>query len=529
MPRNLGLGRLRGLGGLMRGDGGAKPPLIYDTFAAANGTLLTAHTPDITTGGAGWEATFANYGLPEALNIQSNKAANNTNAVTVGGSVIETGKADVTITATITTVASAESGGNGIVFRYQDTQNYWTAELLTGAGGGNKLRIGKVESNEFAAVTTVAATVAQNTDYEMTITLSGNNITVAAAGTTATATSSKFATATKHGILSVSANSSTYSKVDNFRVSSNPNSPPGEGGPTALQAAYLAQQFGMFLHYNMSTFVDVEWADPNIDVDTFAPTGLDINNWMDAAVSAGMKYAVLTAKHHDGFALWPTAYAVGGYDPYGIGSTAWYASSAIDIVDEFATQCAAHSINPCLYFSIWDRTYEARSDKTAAGDPAAYIAMIEAQLSELLTNYGNITAIWTDGWGWQADTGYTNIPYATISNYIKSIQPNCMLVENAHTHPSVTSEIETYEQNETFDLNGNTRPSEVCSSIRVNERWFYRSTDGQADADIKTAVSLNALIQTYNGNNANYLLNVTPTTAGVLPEAQVTRLAQLHT
>jgi len=270
----------------------------------------------------------------------------------------------------------------------------------------------------------------------------------------------------------------------------------------------------------MSTFTGEEWATPNIDPDTFAPTGLDIDQWLDAVVSAGGKYAILITKHHDGFALWPTAYHVGGYAAYGIGVTAWYvANGSPDIVGLFVTKCSARSLNPVLYYSTWDRTYEAR---VGAGYAAGYSAMVIAQLTELLTNYGNITALWFDGW--THPSIQPNVSVDAVWNLIQSLQPNCLLIFN-NTPYNYLSEIDIYEQ--TPAPTGNTRPAEVIYSMRADSTWFYNAASGQTSAYLKTAATINAAIQSANANGAVYCINVTPGTDGHLPAAQVTILGEL--
>src|SRR4030043_2220839 len=175
------------------------------------------------------------------------------------------------------------------------------------------------------------------------------------------------------------------------------------------------------------------------------PTDLDIDQWLDACVAADIKCAILTTKHHDGFALWPTSYHAPAHDPYSIAETTWYAmNGSPDIVELFVDGCRSRGIEPGLYFSINDTTYETRTATNETTEAASYIAMIETQLSELLSNYGSITTLWLDGWGWHM--GYNEIPYITIRNFIGNISPNCVVVENSQTgHPNYTSDIDVYE------------------------------------------------------------------------------------
>ena len=283
--------------------------------------------------------------------------------------------------------------------------------------------------------------------------------------------------------------------------------------------------FGAFICWNMPTFTADEIADADMSVDTFAPTDLDIDQWLDAAVGAGMTYAVLTVKHPDGFALWPTTYAVPGEDPYSVAQTAWYAANGSpDVVALFVAGCRARGLAPCLYYSMWDLTHEARSGTDETSDAAAYLAMIQTQLNELLTGYGFIPALWFDGWGWHL--GYEEIAYATIYNYVKGISPNTVIVENSHTHPTVTSEIEEYEIVIDGAIPaGNLRYSEQCETIRTDGHWFYHVADDPAD--LQTTAYINAAKANANNNMGTYLLAVTPGTDGHIPAQQLAILAAL--
>jgi len=291
-----------------------------------------------------------------------------------------------------------------------------------------------------------------------------------------------------------------------------------------LRRNYVNHMLGALVCWNMPTFHELDHADPDMNVDTFAPTGLDIDQWLTTIVSAGGKYATFTAKHHDGFALWPTAYAASGHLPYSVAQTAWYAANGNpDIVDLFVTKCLAHGLIPGLYFSIKDYTYEVRSGTTQYDHPTEYVAMIKTQLTELLTNYGTIESIWFDGWGWLM--GYDYITYAMIYNFVKSLSPTTLVIENAQTHPTLTSEIETYEALDIIPV-GNIRLSEAVQSCRINGRWFYEIHDDQSAAAYDLA-NTQWQIANANGNNGTYLISSSPNLAGVIPAAQVAFFATI--
>lgn len=295
-----------------------------------------------------------------------------------------------------------------------------------------------------------------------------------------------------------------------------------------LRQNYVNQGFGALVCFNNISFTESEAiTDATLAVDTFAPTDLDIDQWLDSCVDAGMTYACLTAKAHMGFCLWPTAFTVAPHAPYSIESTAWYAANGSpDIVKLFVDSCRSRGLGVGLYFSIYDITWETRAGKDETTDAAAYIAMIETQLSELLSNYGVIDSIWLDGWGWKI--GYEEITYATIYNYIKSIQPNCLIIENSHTHPSVTSQIELYEHDTDGHIPaGNLRLSEEVNTIRNDVHWYFHPLHDQTATGLQSSASLNADKVQCNARNGTYLLGITPGTDGHLPAAQVTILQEI--
>jgi alpha-L-fucosidase len=272
-----------------------------------------------------------------------------------------------------------------------------------------------------------------------------------------------------------------------------------------LQADFLKLKFGMFLHFNMGTFTSEEWATPGQSPNTFNPKSLDCNQWADAAKAAGMKYMTLTTKHHDGFCLWPSA-----YNSYNVKFSSWKNGKG-DVVREFVNATRLKGLEVCFYYSIWD--------KTSGEDPA----FIKNQLTELLTNYGPIKVMWFDGWGWQV--GYQKVPYESIRDHIKSLQPDCLILENNHEKSLAHSDIVGYERNiDGVVLEGNTLPAEMCDNIRSDGKWFYQ-TEGYDNLK-----SLEEIIASKNSSNkysCNYLLDVTPDVRGRIPDCQVELLKKI--
>ena len=172
--------------------------------------------------------------------------------------------------------------------------------------------------------------------------------------------------------------------------------------------------YGMFIHFGMNTFIDKEWSEGMEPATTYNPTELDCEQWVKTARDAGFRYVLLVTKHHDGFCLWDSA--VTDYDVASSGNPT-------DVVKAVADACCKYGLEFGIYYSLWDRhepTY--RSE-----DFGEYRKFMDDQLTELLTNYGDICEIWFDG-GWDKRPEEWDIPH--IYELVKSLQPNCAMGVN---------------------------------------------------------------------------------------------------
>lgn len=205
--------------------------------------------------------------------------------------------------------------------------------------------------------------------------------------------------------------------------------PTNKAVPSEKQIEYQKMEVIGFIHFNMNTFTDKEWGYGNEDPKLFNPANLDADQWAKVAKEAGMKELILTAKHHDGFCLWPSAYTKHSikYSPYKNGKG--------DIVKEFVHACRKFGIKPGLYLSPWDR-----NDADYA--TAKYITYYENQLRELLTNYGEIDEVWFDGAnggdGYYGGANETRIidrktyyPWKQIWGIVHKLQPNSLIFSDA--------------------------------------------------------------------------------------------------
>jgi len=277
--------------------------------------------------------------------------------------------------------------------------------------------------------------------------------------------------------------------------------------------AYTDLQRGMFLTWNFATYVGTEFLDASAwPIDTFNPTGLDITQWAQVASDFGCTYAVLTVKHQDGFTLWPTDTTTRG-----LVNTAWYTNnSERDITQEYVDAFRAAGILPFFYFSVLDTYWVYQNPGWTS---AQYKAFAEAQITELLTRYGQIGAIWLDStYPW---FGNTWLPWASAEErnaFIRSVSPGIIIIDNNYLGSFASSDVLEYES--AGPPGGNTNAAEMCFSIGGPYAWFWKA-DNEA---LASADSIASTIIFANANNCSSLVNVSPNAVGVIPAQFITRL-----
>lgn len=316
--------------------------------------------------------------------------------------------------------------------------------------------------------------------------------------------------------------------------------------PTPQQLEWQHMELTAFLHFGVNTFTGREWGDGTEDPAIFNPTSLDCEQWVRTLKESGFKMAIITAKHHDGFCLWPTKTT-----RHSVVSSSWKDGKG-DVVRELRDACKKYGIKFGVYLSPWDR------NASCYGDSPAYNQFFIEQLTELLTNYGEVHEVWFDGANGEGPNGKKQIyDWDAILKTIRRLQPKAVTAimgddvrwvgnekgigrETEWSATALTPGIypRSGEQNKELGIFGKAKdlggrdivaratelfwyPSEVDVSIRPG--WFYH-----ADQD-KQVKSLNHLTDIYFksvGYNSVLLLNIPPDLRGLINENDVQRLKE---
>ena len=306
------------------------------------------------------------------------------------------------------------------------------------------------------------------------------------------------------------------------------------------RSEFQDKKFGVFLHWGLYSMMGTtEWIlnAPDMKHDeykkiagAFYPGNFDADKWVKTIKDAGAKYITITTRHHDGFSLFDTKYS--DYDV--MDATPFKR----DIIKEMAAACDKYGIKLHLYYSHLDwgrndyplgRTGKGTGRPTDQQNWKSYYKFMNNQITELLTNYGSIGAMWFDGW-WDHDEDKTPFNWELPEQYkmIHDLQPSCLIGNNHHQHPFEGEDIQIFERDlpgeNTAGLSGQTigeLPLESCQTI--NDHWGY----SMRDHNYKSNEELIQMLVRAAGKNANLLLNVGPQPDGNLPERAVERLAAI--
>ena len=306
--------------------------------------------------------------------------------------------------------------------------------------------------------------------------------------------------------------------------------------PTPAQLRWHREELALFVHFGINTFTDREWGDGGESPALFDPPALDARQWTRAARAAGARAMILTAKHHDGFCLWPSATTT-----HSVASSPWRGGAG-DVVAEFVAACRAEGLGAGVYLSPWDR------HEPSYGDSPRYNELYIAQLTELLTRYGRLVEVWFDGANGEGPNGKRQqYDWPRVFGTVRRLQPDAVIFSDAGpdvrwigNEDGVAGETcwATIDPGAVpwpgYDAPGVRellqrgdpagaawRPGETDVSIRPG--WFYHADQ---DAKVRDAANLLELYFTSVGRNSKLLLNVPPTPDGRFHATDVRRLAE---
>lgn len=303
----------------------------------------------------------------------------------------------------------------------------------------------------------------------------------------------------------------------------------------AARSEFQNMKFGMFIHWGASSVLGHgEWVMNNRNIrvpeynrliNIFNPSDFDAKKWVEAAKNGGMKYITFITRHHDGFSNWDTKQSDWKITntPYGK-----------DAVKQLAEECHKQGIKIFFYYSLldWYRSdYQYETGRTGKGtgrtqksDWNSYIKFMKQQLTELLTNYGEVSGIWFDGHWDQIDNDHdkklqskVDWHYNEIYGLIHQLQPKCMIGNNHHLSPFAGEDFQMFEKDlpgaNASGLSGQAispLPLETCETM--NDSWGFNITD----RNYKSVKKLIHYMVNAAGRNANFLLNVGPMPNGII-------------
>lgn len=298
--------------------------------------------------------------------------------------------------------------------------------------------------------------------------------------------------------------------------------------PSPAQLAWQRLEYYAFVHFGMNTFTDHEWGEGRISADNFNPTALDCRQWARVVKAAGMKGVIITAKHHDGFCLWPS-----DTTEYSVKNSKWREGRG-DMLKELSDACKEYGLKFGVYISPWDRNHP------LYGTPK-YNRVFKDQWREILTRYGEVFESWLDG----ANDGKRRMVYDFHGFFetIKKLQPDTLIFsdagpdvrwvgnergfagetnwsprDNEGTFPGFADEkaLNVGDENGTVWL-----PAECDVSIRPG--WFYHANE---DGKLKSVEQLMNIYYGSVGRNANLLLNIGVDRRGLVNENDERRLME---
>ncbi|MFH0991184.1 MAG: alpha-L-fucosidase [bacterium] len=313
--------------------------------------------------------------------------------------------------------------------------------------------------------------------------------------------------------------------------------------PSLRQVAWQERELTAFVHFGMNTFTDREWGEGTEDPILFNPVQFDASQWARVMRDAGMRMIIVTAKHHDGFCLWPSKYT-----DHSVKSSSWQDGNG-DVVGDVAKACKEHGLKFGIYLSPWDR------HEPSYGDSPRYNEYFRNQLRELLTGYGEVSEVWFDGACGEGPNGKRQVyDWPSYYKVIRELQPNAVIfgmgpdirwvgTESGYGRetewsivPNIVQNLDSIAASSQQDpVDGAFIPGDLTGSdlgsrekimnakslvwypaetdVSIRPGWFYHP---QQDDQVKTPEKLVDIYYSSVGRNGVLLLNVPPDKRGLI-------------
>ena len=275
---------------------------------------------------------------------------------------------------------------------------------------------------------------------------------------------------------------------------SSPDPKPYGPVPSEAQLAWQRMEINMFCHFGPNTFTGAEWGSGQEDKTIFNPTALDCHQWADVASQAGMGGIILTAKHHDGFCLWPSAFSDHTVSP------------EHDVLREFVDACHEIGVMPGVYISPWDRNHP------SYGNPE-YNTVFANMLREVHNNYGPFFEQWFDGACGEGPNGKRQeYDWTLFNSTVLNINPNTIIFSDWGPGCRWVGNEEGHADETCWSTVGDSSWVPVEADVSIRPGWFWH-----ADEHPKTVDELMEIYYNSVGRNGLLLLNVPPDNRGRIP------------
>lgn len=296
--------------------------------------------------------------------------------------------------------------------------------------------------------------------------------------------------------------------------------------PTPAHLRWHAEQFYAFVHFNMNTFTGVEWGHGTEAPESFHPTEFDANQWCSLFKECGLTGVIITAKHHDGFCLWPSAFT-----EHDVASSTWRGGDG-DVIAELAEACRAHDLFLGIYISPWDR-----NNPIYGKDDEAYNAYFIGQMEELLGNYGEVAEVWWDGANGDRDNPdkHQEYDWPAFNATVARLQPDAVTFGPPYANMPIGARWVGNERGyanatqwSTYPIDVPERAGELNIGVEGAAEWFPAESDvsirpgwywtEESDDEVKSVDQLLDIYYNSVGHNTNLLLNFPVDDRGLVHE-----------